>query len=1127
MRALAVFLFFLASAVGFAQAVSQISGTVTDQSGAVVPGVEISATQTETGTKRSVTTDASGFFTLPNLPLGPYRLDATKQGFRAYVQTGIVLQVGSNPEIPIALAVGDVTQQVQVEANASQVETRTSGVGTVIETQRILDLPLNGRQPTDLITLSGLAVQTGTSPGYNMSTGVNISVAGGTSYSIQYNLDGASHLDTYVGTNMPLPFPDALQEFRLITSAQEASGGGHSGAAVNAVTKSGTNQLHGDLFEFFRNSNMNGRDFFAARSDQLKRNQFGGVLGGALKKDKLFFFVGYQGTITRQTPSDTTAFVPTAAMLTGDFSTYLANKCGSVDPAAVDSNGKLVRPLSPAAINISKFLPKTSNPCGRVSTGNPLSENRLQVPVRLDYQLSDKQSIFGRYLATRIDTKIPFDINPNDLLTTGGTGTDDLAQSLAIGDTYVISPTMVNSFRAFGNRVGANKPGPTFPFSAQSVGINLYSYLPNYVGLLIPGAFSLGFPANFLISTTGTTNFGFNDDVNMVRGSHQISFGVNAMRSVLVGNSNAWAPGVFTIVGLPAFLGGTGSPIGDFLIGRAVNLHQANPNPNYTTQNFFGLYAGDTWKVTSKLTMNYGVRWSPFFPMQFIQSDVSNFSLAGFYAGTKSQVIPSAPPGFTYPGDDGFNGRAGLNRHFNYFEPRVGFAWDPFGNGKTAIRGGVGIANDFIRQDLHQNTSSVAPFRLTVITPPTSLDNPWAVLGGNPFPYTYNPKSPTFPTSPSYQGFFPIPADLRTTRQYSWNIGIQQQITRNLFASATYVGTQLIHVWSSIDLNPGQFIPGNCVAGQYGLTAPGPCSNGNNVNQRRLLELTNPSAGNLLGSMTQLDDGGTQRYNGLLLNATWRRSGVNLTGNYTWSHCTGLPVTTLTNLQATYPHQPYQNIGPADRNLDMGDCNGAALDTRHIANVTLVANTPRFSGTWQRRLGTGWTFSTIYTVRSGIPLTPMAGTDRAQNGLFQGAGAYPIPQRPNQVLGETDAPNQGASCANQAPCVSYFNPSAFAVPALNTYGNMGVGSLRGPGFWEWDQTISRQFQIREGQRIEIRVEAFNLTNSVRFYIAPGSATVNLSSPQFGRITTAASTSGTTAPTGQGGRIMQLALKYVF
>jgi hypothetical protein len=313
-----VCLCLLVAPVLFAQEVAQISGTVTDPSGAVVPGVEVTAIQTDTGVKRSIVSDANGFYLLPNLPLGPYRLEATKMGFSTYVQTGIVLQVSSSPIVPIALGVGSVNEQVVVQATASNVETRSAGVGTtVMESQEILDLPLNGRQATDLIPLSGLAVQTGTAPTYTMYTGVNISVAGSTSWSVQYNLDGAPNVDAYVGTNMPIPFPDALQEFRLSTSAQDPATGGHSGATVDAVTKSGTNGFHGDLFEFFRNSDLNGRDFFAAGSDGLKRNQFGGVFGGPIKKDKLFFFLGYQETMIRQNLVNNSAYVPTAPELTG------------------------------------------------------------------------------------------------------------------------------------------------------------------------------------------------------------------------------------------------------------------------------------------------------------------------------------------------------------------------------------------------------------------------------------------------------------------------------------------------------------------------------------------------------------------------------------------------------------------------------------------------------------------------------------------------------------------------------------------------------------------------------------------------------------------------------------------
>ena len=1122
----------IAPSIGWAQATAQISGTVRDTSGAVLPGVQVTATQSETGFSRSALTNETGFYALPSLPLGPYKVEASLIGFRAFAQTGIVLQVGSSPVIDVRLEVGQVAQVIEVQADAATVETRSAGVGTVVETQRVVDLPLSARQVTDLITLSGLAVRTGSAPGYTMDTGVNISVAGGTSYSVQYNLDGASHLDMYVGTNMPLPFPDALQEFKIVTSAQDASSGGHSGAAVNSVTKSGSNQLHGDLFWFVRNAAANARDAFAPKNDQLKRNQFGGTVGGAIKKDKVFFFVGYQGTTTRQTPLDTTAFVPSIAMRSGDFSSYINPGNGCPSAAAirniVDPNGKLIFALSPAAVEISKRLPQTNDPCGRVSTGNPLHENRLQLPARLDYQLSPKQTFFARYIITGIDTKVPYELRPADVLTSTGWGADDTAQSLAFGDTYVVSPNIVNSIRVSGNRVGAAKLPAKF-FSPADVGVkNLYSYIPQFTAITGPG-FSLGLPANFAVSTTAMTNFGGNDDVTWVRGSHQFAFGASYNRGLLYTRSNAWSPGVMIFTGaIPNFgavpgLGtpivGTGAAITDFLTGRITSLHQANPNPENLTQNYFAAYIQDTWKATRKLTLNYGLRWSPFMPMQFTDANVYTFSLDNFYKGIQSKVIPSAPPGFSYPGDPGFHGNSGMESQWKNLEPRIGIAWDPAGDGKTAIRVGGGIAQDFIRMDLHENTSSVAPFRLTVVTPSVvGLDNPFPA--GSPFPYNFNPADPTFPSDPLFQGFFPIPPNLKTTEQYSWNLGVQRQVTPSLFLSATYVGTHLIHTWSAIDLNPGLFIPGNCAAGEYGLTAAGPCTQSNNINQRRRLLLTNPTAPkvNTLGPMEQLDDGGTQRYNGLLLNGRLRLGQrLNLDANYTWSHCTGLPITTLTNLGAANPHGPYQNNGPNDRTLDMGNCTSSAaisaLDLRHIANITAVTTTPKYSGSFLNHLISSWTFSTIFQVRSGAPLTPAIGGDQAYNGVaVPGGGALPIPQRPNQMLVEVASPTQGQGCS-PAPCVSWFNPSAVALPAIGTYGNMGVGSLRGPRFWDWSQTVSRKFQIIEGQQVEFRVEAFNVTNSLRL----GNPNVTLSGGQFGRIT---SSNG-------GPRILQFALKYVF
>ena len=314
----------------WAQATAQISGVVRDQAGAVLPGVEVTATQTETGISRNTVTNETGSYILPNLALGPYRLEAGLPGFRTFVQTGIVLQVNSNPAINPVLEVGQVTEQVEVQANVAQVETRSTAVGQVIENERILELPLNGRQVTDLITLSGAAVQTGTSNGPgSMPGGVQISIAGGLAFGVSYSLDGAMHSDPYDGSNHPMPFPDALQEFKVEAGGSAADTGMRSGGAVNAVTKSGTNEFHGDLFEFVRNYKFNARNFFALRRDSLKRNQYGGTLGGPIVKNKLFFFGGYQGTKTRSDPGTTISFVPTAAMLAGDFTTFASPACNA------------------------------------------------------------------------------------------------------------------------------------------------------------------------------------------------------------------------------------------------------------------------------------------------------------------------------------------------------------------------------------------------------------------------------------------------------------------------------------------------------------------------------------------------------------------------------------------------------------------------------------------------------------------------------------------------------------------------------------------------------------------------------------------------------------------------------
>src|SRR5213083_245814 len=323
------FLLLLPSAALAQLSTGQISGRVADESGAVLPGVTVTAVQTDTGQMRTAVTDEKGTYVLPNLPTGPYRLEAALQGFRTYAQTGIVLQVAGTPSINVVLGIGSLEETVSVEAAAPLVDVRSAGISDVVDNERILELPLQGRQVTDLIVLAGAAVQTGVVGSRNFPGGVTISVAGGLPTGVGYLLDGATHNSPQSNVNLPMPFPDALQEFRVQTSGLSAQNGMHAAASVNAVTKSGTNNFHGNGFEFLRDHRLNATSLFAVigkdgkrQDDGLRRHQFGGTIGGPMARDRLFFFGGYQGTVLRFRPADQIAWVPTPAMLAGDFTMF-------------------------------------------------------------------------------------------------------------------------------------------------------------------------------------------------------------------------------------------------------------------------------------------------------------------------------------------------------------------------------------------------------------------------------------------------------------------------------------------------------------------------------------------------------------------------------------------------------------------------------------------------------------------------------------------------------------------------------------------------------------------------------------------------------------------------------------
>ena len=474
---------FSVAALGQAVSTAQIRGTVQDSTGAAVAGAQIKVTQTDTGASRTTASGIDGGYVLPELVIGPYRLEVSKEGFSQYVQSGIVLQVASNPTIDVELRVGAVTEQIQVQANASMVETQSGAVGQVVDSQRVTNLPLVGRNVTDLITLSGGATfgsDTNSNTTRNYPT-ASFSVAGGLASGASFVLDGAVHNDMYNGLNLPLPFPDALQEFKIETSALPAQYGMHAAAAINAVTKSGTNNFHGDAFEFVRNYLFNARNFFSPQRDSLKRNQFGGTLGGPIRKNRLFVFGAFQDTINRQNAVPGNTVVPTAAMIAGDFTAFASASCNNGTPLALRApfvNGRLPNPatqLNGPAVAIAKQLPQTADPCGKIVFGTPSSSNDRQGVGKVDYQINDKHTLFGRYIGVSYVAPIPYDLSGKNLLTTAATGQDTLIQSMVLGDTYLLTANAVNSFRATFNRSSVFRSTPSF-FSGQDEGINMFGY---------------------------------------------------------------------------------------------------------------------------------------------------------------------------------------------------------------------------------------------------------------------------------------------------------------------------------------------------------------------------------------------------------------------------------------------------------------------------------------------------------------------------------------------------------------------------------------------------------------------------------------------------------------------------
>ncbi len=1070
----------------YSQAVSvaQVGGVITDPSGSYVPGATVKIIQTETDQVRSTVSDDQGRYVFTNLPIGPYRLEVALAGFRTYVQTGVVLQVGNNVQINVAMQIGQISESVEVSERAGMVETKENTVSQVIDAQRIMDLPLNGRQPTQLIQMAGAAVYNVTPSGQdvvgskNFYSSITVSLAGGQINGVSYLLDGGDNNDTFTNVNLPFPFPDALQEFSVQTSSLPARFGMRPAGVVNAVTKSGTNAWHGNLFEFLRNGNMNARNFFGTAQDTLKRNQFGGTIGGPIIHDKLFFFSGFQGMFNRQDPPSTTSWVPTQAVMNGDFSTILGAGCVSggkaktiIDPLtgkAFTNNQIPVSRFNQQALNLLKLVPLSSDPCGKIVYGIPTTGDEDQIVGRVDWVKSSKQSFYGRYFID--DYRNPAFYDGKNLLTTTAYGNTQRVQNFTLGHTLTITNNLLNSFHATWSRRRNNRGSPPNDINPSDLGINVPTPVDNFIQASVSGYFNVG------CGTCANAWFNINtihlaDDMDWVKGRHQIGFGVDWMRtqfnSINIWNSN----GNFSFNGQYASGKTMNDALAAFMLGVMNSYTQSANLQNATRGTVLAFYIQDSIRMSSHLTLNAGLRWDPaLVPYDYFDRGES-FSMDNFNAGKRSSVFTNAPAGLLFYGDPGIP-RGFQNRHLANFSPRVGAAWDPTGKGRQTIRISAAILRDSEEMFYNERQTTNAPYGTSIDVPFPSggLTNPWAgYAGGAPFPLPAPlPKTFVFPNAGVYVA---LPLEMKPTYMAQWSLSYQQQFGKNWMVSGTYLGNKTTNVWIAEDINPALYIPGSTLS----------------TNLRRPLYIKNPDLGKAYSSVTISDQNGNGNYNAMLLSLQHRMSqNFTLLANYTWSHCIS-----DADFRGEISGSVYEN--PWNRAADRGNC---GFDVRHQANVSMVALSPVKGNTLVGRLFGNWQLSPMLNVRSGLPMSVGVGSDISQSGI----GA----DRPNQVSDNV--------YLNDPSPTKYLNRSAFANQAAGTFGNLGRNTLFGPGVVGFDAALSRTFHFGDRLAWQWRFEGFNVINHANF----NQPNLTLSNNQFGVISSA-----------QNPRILQLAMKLNF
>jgi len=1099
-RSVLACLFFSCLSLSAQQITGTISGTVSDPSGAIIRGAAVTARQVETGLARTTTSDRNGNYVILELPIGHYRLQVAAIGFQEYVQDGITLNVNETAAVSPRLSLGSEKQQVLVSADAALIEPTVTSMGEVVQRRELEDLPLNGRNFWQL----GL-LQPGVVPltpgvieaGGSLRNGQAYAVNGQRPESNNFLIDGANNFNGVDGGFILKPPVDAIGEFRILTHGANAEFGGALGSTTNIITRSGTNHIHGTLWEFLRNDVLDANNYFAQTKEPLKQNQFGAAAGGPLKRDKTFIFGFYEGFRNRQGKTALTT-VPSNKQRTGDFSelcpegfsggfcTNPAHQLFNVFANAPYPNNQVPQvQFSSVSKNLLSFFPTPNVGTNLFSTTQTLRNDSDEFGIKVDHYLDPRDTLSFRYVFSQLSQFDP--LSPGGASVPGfPVGEDQRAQNFVAQETHTFSPSLIAIARfsylrnklLFGER--ENHQSPSSLGFQYSPSLSLASGPPF---IQVNGYSEVGDPI------TGPRNtyenvFDYSASLSWVRGKHEMKFGggyqhqgINVLQGIATNGFFVFVPFPVTdafasfLVGQPiVFLQG----IGDF--SRGIRGNNAN------------WYVQDTYKVTSRFTINAGVRYELPRPYTEIHNRLSLFE-----PGKKSQVMPTAPAGLLYPGDPGVP--AGLiPTDMKAFAPRVGLAWDPTGSGKWLVTSSYSIFYE------PYYTGQGGPLQAPISAPPY-LGTPQVSLPNFADPFNgHPPAAGTFSTPLTNLTLSP-----KLTLPYTqdWDLNLQRSFGENWLFEIGYVGTKGTRLPRFIEANPAVFVPGTS-NGQ-------PISNSSNADQRRLYSgcTLNDSPSTCKYSSTgEIAGIANSSYNALQASMRKRFShGLSFLASYTWSKAIDDVSSFNITGSAAKPVAGENDLAQDPFNL-AAERGRSLFDARHRFVGSYEWELPfwnRPQNWYQWALG-GWQLNGIATLMSGTPFTVFDSNDVAAQGSAPEISGFSA-QRPN-LVGD---PNSGRHSVS-----SWLNTSAYKrldpVANAGQFGTEGRNVNNGPAYADWDFAAFKNFKVTESKQFQFRAELFDFLNRTNFRL-PDS---DISSPSFNHILAA-----------EDPRQVQFALKFMF